>query len=329
MHAHLAGIGASGSGIQVSPRFRRGIVFRVILRSLGVAPADMADADRLFAERLAALVRDSTAFDHAVALALDGRWRDGSLDTERSPLVVPNDWARDASRLHQELLYGASVSPMRPDALDELDRVAADGAVLVKWLPNVMGIDPADRAHVPFYRRLAAHGLPLLTHCGHEFTLPGGEARLGEPARLERALDEGVSVIAAHAGTLCWAHFPGLSLSGVEVLARLAERHQRLYADLSALTTWLRGWQLRVVLDEPRLAPRLLDASDFPVPCAPFTQIGRASLRRLRAARGLPNPFDRDRALKVAAGMPDEATTRAAAILRLPAGLRVVEPTNP
>ena len=318
VHVHLGGIGTSNSGIRVSPRFRRGIVFRVLLRSLGVTRDMLDQADLMYVDELALRVRDSTSIDHAVALAMDGRWRNGEIDWERSPLVIPNDWSRDASRRHPELLFGASVSPMRPDALDELDRVADQGAVLCKWLPNVMGIDPADRAHVPFYKKLADLSLPLLTHCGHEFTLPGGDARVADPERLERALDEGVTVIAAHAGTLCWKHVPGFSMSGIEILARLAERHPRLHVDLAALTTMLRGWQLRTVLDEPRLAGRLLDATDFPVPCLPFTQAGRAPWGAIRAASRLVNPFDRDRALKVAAGMPDEATRKAASILRLP-----------
>ena len=320
VHVHLGGIGTNDSGIRVSPRFRRGIAFRVLLHSLGVTRELLKQADRLYVDGLAQRVRDSTTIDHAVALAMDGRWRGGEIDYEHSPLVIPNDWSRDASRLHPELLFGASVNPNRPDALDELDRVADDGAVLLKWLPNVMGIDPSDRAHVPFYKKLADLSLPLLTHCGHEFTLPGGDSSVADPDRLERALDEGVKVIAAHAGTLCWKHLPGLSTSGIESLARLAERHPRLYVDLAALTTILRGWQLRTVLDEPRLAGRLLDATDFPVPCLPLTQLGRAPWAAIRAASRLDNPFDRDRALKVAAGLPEEATRTAAGVLRLKRG---------
>jgi hypothetical protein len=109
----------------------------------------------------------------------------------------------------------------------------------------------------------------------------------------------------------------------------MAERHPRLHADLSALTSLLRGWQLRTVLDEPRLSSRLVDASDFPVPWAPFTQLGRAPLRAIGHAWRLRNPFDRDRALKTAAGMPEEMTTRAAGILRLPKKLAAVDPTDP
>ena len=38
--------------------------------------------------------------------------------------------------------------------------------MLLKWLPATQGIDPADPALAPFYRRLADAGLPLLVHAG-------------------------------------------------------------------------------------------------------------------------------------------------------------------
>ena len=319
VHAHLGGIGACGSGISVSPRFRRGIVFRAILHELKVRPHEMERADDLYVDRMAALVRESGAFDRAVALAMDGLWRDGAIDRERSPLVVPNDWAREVSRRHPELLYGASVSPLRPDALDELDRVASDGAVLVKWLPNVQGIDPGEARHRPFYKRMAALRLPLLCHAGKEFSLPGGVHLLGNPAQLRPALDEGVTVIVAHCGTLASCRTAaGERVDGVELLARWASVYPNLWADLSAMTSFLRGWSLRRVLDDERLRPRLVDASDFPVPPFSMTALGRAPLRDVVAASRIDNLFAKDRALKAAQGWTDDLSRRAAGILRLP-----------
>jgi predicted TIM-barrel fold metal-dependent hydrolase len=321
VHVHLGGIGTDGSGISASPRFRRSIVMRAILHGLKLKADEWAHADRIYVERLAGLVRASTSIDRAVVLAMDGRWREGSIDRERSPLVVPNDWARDAARAHRELLYGASVNPLRTDALDELDRVKADGAVLIKWLPNVMGFDPADPRCLPFYRKLAALRLPLLAHAGAEFTLPGGAHGMGDPMRLRGALDQGATVIIAHCGTLaCCLMEDGERVSGREALARLMARYENLWADLSAMTSFLRGWALRRVLDDGRVASRLLDASDFPVPPMPFTQLGRAPVDAIWKAWRNKNLFDQDRALKIAAGMPPEMTLRAAGVLGLAEG---------
>ena len=272
VHAHLGGLGTCGSGITLSPRFRRGIVFRAILHELRVKPHEMEHADDLYLERMAGMVRASGAFDHAVALAMDGLWRDGAIDRDRSPIVVPNDWAREAARRHPELLYGASVSPLRPDALDELDRVAADGAVLCKWLPNVQGIDPGDVAHRPFYRKLVSLKLPLLCHAGKEFSLPGGSHALGDPTRLQVALDEGVTLIVAHCGTLAKCRLPdGERLDGVELLSRWTERYPNLWADLSAMTSFNRTKET---------APA--------VGGAPGVPLGSALARQLAGSSGLP-----------------------------------------
>jgi len=320
VHCHLGGLGTDGSGITVSRRFRRGFVLPFILRALKVKKHEMEHADRLYVERLAGWIRESRSIDRAVGLAFDGRYRDGELDREHSALVVPNDWSRDAARAHPDaFLYGASVNPERPDALDELDRVAEEGAVLVKWLPNVMGFDPAEKKFGAYYRKLTDLRLPLLSHCGAEFTLPGGSNALGDPMKLRHALDEGVTVIAAHCATLApsWKRGEGFR-GGPERIARLCGEHERLHADLSAMTSALRGFQLGRVLDDERLQGRLLDGSDFPVPPICWTQLGRAPLRKILAARREKNVFDLDRELKLAAGMPEEMTTRAAGLLRLP-----------
>ena len=42
------------------------------------------------------------------------------------------------------------------------------GAILIKWIPNIMYIDPSDEKFIPFYKRLAELNIPLLTHTGME-----------------------------------------------------------------------------------------------------------------------------------------------------------------
>ncbi|MEM7246181.1 MAG: amidohydrolase family protein [Acidobacteriota bacterium] len=316
---HHAGIGTNGSGITLSPRFRRGPVFHAVLRALGIKRADLPNADAIYLERLVQAVRESKSVDAVVGLALDGRYRDGELDRRRSPMVVPNEWSYRASVNHPELLFGASINPLRADALDELDKVAAQGAVLIKWLPNTMGFAPDDPTCLPFFRKLAEYRMPLLSHCGAEFALPGGDRKLGDPLKLRPALEEGVTIIAAHCATLAGRWVPGHGLvSGPEMLARMMEDFPGLHADLSALTTLLRGFSLKSVLSDNRLRDRLVDATDYPVPCAPWTQLGRLPWRQIREASRITNPFDRDRTLKRHAGLTDEMTVRAAGLLPRP-----------
>ena len=72
------------------------------------------------------------------------------------------------------------------------------GAVLVKWIPSVMNIDPADPALEGFYRKLIEYRLPPLVHTGAERTFMSSHDELSDPVRLEYPLKLGVTVIAAH-----------------------------------------------------------------------------------------------------------------------------------
>ena len=96
-----------------------------------------------------------------------------------------------------------SVNPYRQDALDELERGAKRGARLVKWLPNAIGIDPADDLCDAFYRRMNELNLILLSHGGEEKAVEAEEdQKLGNPLLLRRPLEVGVKVIVAHCAGL-------------------------------------------------------------------------------------------------------------------------------
>ena len=75
-------------------------------------------------------------------------------------------------RSFSELLPAVSIHPARPDALAELERCAAAGAVLLKLLPCVQAVDCNRKQYKPFWQRLAELNLPLLAHTGGEFSLP-------------------------------------------------------------------------------------------------------------------------------------------------------------
>ena len=75
-----------------------------------------------------------------------------------SPTITSSSW-RSGIR---KMLFGASVHPYRKDAVAELERCVAAGAVLLKWLPITQGFNPADPRCFPFYEALAHHKLPLL-----------------------------------------------------------------------------------------------------------------------------------------------------------------------
>lgn len=314
VHAHLAGVGTGGSGCWTSPRFRRRHTFVLLRAYFGITPQQMrtsVDAD--WAAMLAATVRASE-LDHAVALGFDGVYRaDGSLDRERSQMIVPLDWVFEVCRRHPELLPGPSVHPLRRDALERLDECIDRGAVLLKWLPPVQGIDPANPALRGFYRRMADAGLPLLVHSG------GSERTFAEVApgltdlRLLRApLEAGVRVICAHSGVP--VHF-SRDRDQQPLLREFLRRYPHLWLDNSGMANPSRCAHLPRLARDAEIAERTLYGSDFPVPASAVYYLARLGVRRVVGIERAGNALDRDVRLKRALGYPDATLTRAAGVL--------------
>ena len=220
------------------------------------------------------------------------------------------------AREHPEFLPAVSIHPARRDALDELERCLAEGAVMLKCLPNCQNIDWNDRRYTGFLERMAESGLILLAHTGSERTLPVIAPRLADPRVLTRALEIGVTCIAAHSGTGTMLVDPDY----FEVFAEMTRRFPRLYGDNSALAAAnfrLRPSALQRLL-EPELAARILHGSDVPVPVtgAVLWALGMLSWREWRATARLANPVERDAQIKRALGFGEDTFTRLAGLLR-------------
>ena len=119
-------------------------------------------------------------------------------------MYVPNDYVVELARQYADVFLPViSLHPYRPDAIEELDRWGKAGVKYVKWLPNAMGMDPANTAIEPFYRKMKEHSMILLSHSGEEQAVEAEEdQRLGNPLRLRKPLDMGIRVIIAHAASL-------------------------------------------------------------------------------------------------------------------------------
>jgi mannonate dehydratase len=280
-HVHLAGLGTDESGCGVDPRVsswlhpKKHVQFLVYLDAASVK--DRTHADRELVERLASLGSNSPVPIRCALLAFDhARTNAGELDPARSEFYVPNEWAaRVAAERPQLFVPVISVHPYRADALEELERWAARGARLVKWLPNSMNIDPADPRCDAFYERLVKHDMTLLVHTGEEQAVDAAELQeLGNPLRLRRPLDHGVRVIAAHCGSLG----EGLDLDHPErgrvpnfdLFLRLMDEPRprgELYGEISAVAFRNREPRvLRTLLERTDLHARLLHGSDYPLP---------------------------------------------------------------
>ena len=254
--------------------------YRVFLNASCVRRED-GDASRAFLDRLLSCHRATAPGFRLMLLAFDQvHDAGGQARPEASAFHVPNAYARTvAARYPNEIEWAASVHPYRADAVEALDAAVAGGALAVKWLPNAMGIDPASPRCDPFYRALARHRIPLLTHGGRERAVRGtGDDTLGNPLRLRRTLDHGVRVIIAHcasfgAGVDLDAGPGGPVVPNVDLFARLMDdpRYEHLLmGDVSALTQANRfPGALGKVLERTDWHDRLLNGSDYPLPGVP------------------------------------------------------------
>jgi predicted TIM-barrel fold metal-dependent hydrolase len=316
-HVHVVGNGTGGTGCWYRPRgiTRFGAPF--LLRSVGLERSALrGDLDRLYADRLLSFVRESS-LDAAVILAQDDAFRENGEKIEGvGSFYVPNDFVLGLAREHREFLPAVSIHPARRDALDELERCLAGGAVMLKCLPNCHNIDWNDRRYTRFLERMAASGLILLAHTGSERTLPVIAPHLADPRVLTRALEIGVTCIAAHSGTGMMLLDPDY----FEVFAAMTRRFPRLYGDNSALAAFnfrLRPAALRRML-EPELQARILHGSDVPVPVtgALMWAFGLMRWREWRATARVKNPLERDARIKRALGFSEATFTRLSGLLR-------------
>jgi predicted TIM-barrel fold metal-dependent hydrolase len=308
-HVHvLALTPAHGS---TSPHLLGTLPFRFMRWRLGI-PGDDEATERALEAKLVATIDENTKLDAAAVLAFDAvHDRDGRLDEANTHLYVKNDYVIELAKRHAKIRFAASVHPYRKDAVAEVERCVAAGAVLMKWLPIVQNFNPADDMCLPFYEALAHHKLPLLSHTGGEKSLPQLDPSVANPALLLPALRRGVTVIMAHCGTRSTYG----ETDYVDTFMRLARDHEHCYGDTAALSLPTRWHAYRKVLADPVVRQKIVHGSDWPIPALPpVRQIGlAASVRAMRE----PNWMRRDVRIKEALGFDDAYWHRAATVLRL------------
>jgi len=312
MHVHIVGNGARGSGCWLRPTGWYSLLGRYMCHHIGLNVAGFHDPDfdEKYVARLLELLRGSS-LGQAVILAHDQVYRaDGTL-LQAGTFYVPNDYVLQLARTHPQLLAAVSIHPARPDALDELERCAAAGAVMMKCLPNCHNIDCNDKRYRKFWERMATLRLPLLAHTGGEHTLQIIEPKYADPRILRQPLECGVTCIAAHCGARGF-----LDPDYFDVFAELTRRYPNLYGDISAFNIPVRSKHFRDALPSP-LVERILHGSDYPVPVigAWVWARGLVDWPTYRRWEHCPNPLERDYQLKRALGFPATVFTRIQALL--------------
>jgi len=318
-HVHTAGIGAGGSGCFVSKDLRDGYKFKWYLGAFGVTLEELkAEGDGLVIKRLSQQISQSETVDKAVVLAMDGVISpDKTLDKEKTQVYIPNEFIASETAKYSNLAFGASVNPYRSDAVERLHKVKSNGAVLVKWIPAIMSIDPSDPELKEFYETMALLDLPLLTHVGQEKSFGHAEDQFGDPQRLKLALDSGVVVIAAHIATTG----KNEGEDNYDRLIPLFSQYANLYTDISSLTQLNKLGYLSRALKDGQFTERMVYGSDWPLQffplVSPWYHVGRASIADLWRVSRLKNKWDKDVRLKQALGVPNSVFQRSAKIFGL------------
>lgn len=290
-HVHLAALPDGDNGCYISPKLLKSPLFRFLLWKHSLNPDKPREANQKYLDDLLTELRASRHVQKAVLLGMDGFYdQNGRLNREHTDFLIGNDYVLKTAQAHPtELLAGVSINPQRRDAIDEVHRCADAGAVLVKVLPNVQQFNPADPRYKPFYCALAERRLPLLSHVGYEFSLIGKDQSVGDPDRLRVALDEGATVIAAHAcsyGLVLYEKF-------LPTLLEFSKNYRNFYADISALTLPNRLRMLLHLRRQPELQDRLIFGTDYPLSVFHVAAWGRVGLRALREMIRTKNRFDR------------------------------------
>lgn len=319
MHCHTAGFGAGGSGAKVSKSLRESWKFRLYLKIFGTSEAEVSEkGDGIVMDVIARQIAESKHVNDVVILAMDAPYDDaGNLAEEEIEVYVPNRFVGEEVKKRKGLHFGASVHPNRKDALEELAWSKENGAVFVKWLPNIQGIDPSAERYRDYYLKLVELDLPLLTHVGDEDSFSKTDNALGDPKLLKLPLECGVRIIAAHVAS-------SGEREGVENIERLLEMmpdFSNLFADISTLTQANRCKYLPQVLNDQRLKGRLMYGTDYPLTNTPLVTALqfplRLTIRQMVDIVLTKNSWDRDVKLKAALGCPTEVFELSRRFLRL------------
>ena len=284
-HVHIVALGTDGSGAFVNSKMRswlhliERLKFSVYASAAGIQSLDTADQE--YVARLVRLARNIPAPGKFRILAFDKHYNsDGSVNLEKTTFYVPNEYIFRLVHDYPDLFLPViSVHPYRPDALEELEKWAEKGAKYIKWLPNAMGINPASPRLDPFYERMKARRMILLSHTGEEQAVEAEEdQRLGNPLLLRKPLDYGLRVIMAHAASLGSCIDLDSPAKGevtcFDLFLRLMDEKKYdglLFGEISAQLQFNRmPGPISTLLKRQDLHPRLVNGSDYPLPAINF-----------------------------------------------------------
>lgn len=317
-HVHVAGLGFGNSGNFINAEMHDNYRFKFFLNWMDVSEKELEESgDQILVKKLNDKISQSKYIDQAVVLAMDGVIDETSktLDREKTQVYIPNQYVAEQTAKYPNLLFGASINPNRDNSIELLEQAHQQGAVLIKWIPNIMYIDPSDEKFIPFYKRMAELKIPLLTHTGMEKSFANARDEYADPRLLELPLRCGVTVIAAHIATTGESD----GQDNFERILPMFDEFANLYTDISSLTQLNKTGYLAKALKHPGLSERMIFGTDWPLQSfplvSPWYHVNHIGIKNAWRVSGYKNKWDRDIKLKEAFGVPQSAFTRKLGVL--------------
>ena len=312
-HVHVAGLGYGDSGNFANEEMQNNYRFKFFLNWMNVSEEELEEnGDQILIKKLNDKITQSKYIDQAIVLALDGviDEKTKTLDKTHTQVYIPNEYVASQTAKYPDLLFGASINPNREDSLELLEEVNRQGAVLIKWIPNIMYIDPSDEKFIPFYKRMAELKILLLTHTGMEKSFASAKDHFADPRLLELPLKCGVTVIAAHIATTGESD----GQDNFERILPMFDEYPNLYTDISSLTQLNKLGYLAKAIKHPGLTDRMIFGTDWPLQSfplvSPWYHINHIGIKNAWRVSSYENKWDRDIKLKEAFGVPHAAFIR-------------------
>lgn len=279
-HMHILGTGYNNPEVWLNPSVLSikhpvdYIKAKVFMNAAGIS--NKKKGDEQYIERLLTLIRDIPHKPKFCLFALDGCYtKEGEFSKKDTKIYISNEYVYQiCERIPDQLVPVISVHPYRKDALDELEKYAAKGVKMIKWLPASMGMDPSNPQIVPYYQKVKELDMVLLSHSGQEDAIPVMKFQpLNNPLLFRLPLELGVKLVLAHcAGKGKEKDFDNndKSVDQHELFFRLMgekKYEENLFGDISAMVQSNRcGKPLADIFANRKYHHRLLYGSDYPLP---------------------------------------------------------------
>lgn len=279
------------------------VAIKIFGKKMGIDTKELiANPYKAYTNALITNVRNSKYLRKTVLFGVDARVDAKGKEIHKDLTVCASN--EDLLKLYKQnsdvIIPFFSINPMRPDALDLIDKYSELGFKGAKFLQNYWGVDTRDKKYRAYFEKLKEKKLPLIVHIGSESSIHSIK-ECEKIEMLDYPLEIGINVIAAH---MALSYEPLKILKALSknpknfneeyyTLLNMLHKHKNLYADISAILTPTRAKVLSHLSQQFDVHEKLLFGTDYPVPFSTvFNSYDLAYKKRIELSK-IINPFDR------------------------------------